>query len=90
VPDPAPNFEALRLRLSKLRADRGLTYDQLAELSGVSRSTLLSMETGSSRSRRPNKPASRGSLESWWKVSRALGVSFSDLTSALDNQDEIH
>ncbi|MFC4243378.1 helix-turn-helix transcriptional regulator [Gryllotalpicola reticulitermitis] len=79
-----PNFETLRLRLSSLRAERGLTYEKLSELSGVSRSTLIAMETATPRSRRPGRPASRGSLESWWRVAHALNVPPSELFKALD------
>lgn len=78
-----PDFEALRLRLSVLRAERGLTYDQLAELSGVSRATLVTIETGAHRSRRPDSPSSRGSLETWWRIARALDVPLSELLGAL-------
>lgn len=83
-PEPAPNFDALRLQLSKLRNDRGWSYDELAERSGVSRATLIAMETGSSRARNPGRPASRGSLESWWRVSRAFHIPFSDFLAVLD------
>ncbi|WP_415116370.1 helix-turn-helix transcriptional regulator [Microbacterium sp.] len=79
-----PNFDALRLRLSQLRAARGWTYERLAEYSGVSRATLIAMETGSSRNRRPGKPASRGSLESWWRIAHAFDLSAAELLSALD------
>ncbi|GGR28948.1 helix-turn-helix transcriptional regulator [Agromyces mediolanus] len=79
-----PNFDALRLRLSVLRAERELTYEQLAERSGVSRATLIAMETGSPRSRRPEQPASRGSLESWWRIAHALDVDLGDLLASLD------
>lgn len=82
--DESPNFEALRLRLSTLRAQRGWTYDELAERSGVSRATLVTIETGASRSRRPTSPSSRGSLESWWRIARALDVPLAELLGALD------
>lgn len=81
-----PNFEALRLRLSTLRADRGWTYEQLAERSGVSRATLIAMETGTPRGRRPDRPASRGSLESWWRLAGAFGVPLADLIGYLDDE----
>lgn len=84
TPNDTPNFEALRLRLSQLRASRGWTYDQLAEYSGVSRATLIAMETGSARNRRPGKPASRGSLESWWYIARAFNLSAAELLATLD------
>lgn len=79
-----PNFEALRGCLSKLRAERGWTYDELAERSGVSRATLVAMETATPRNRRPKKPASRGSLESWWRLSKAFEVPLGELLLALD------
>lgn len=81
--DETPNFEALRLRLSALRAERDLTYDQLAELSGVSRATLVTIETGAHRSRRPDSPSSRGSLETWWRIAKALDVPLADLLKTL-------
>jgi len=59
--------DALRLELSVQRSLRRLTYDGLAAISGVSRRTLISIETG----------ASNGSLESWMKICRALNCDFS-------------
>lgn len=46
----------------------------MAELSGVSRRTLISIETGQSN----------GSLESWYYISKALKVELSELLKALD------
>lgn len=86
-PDASPDFEALRHRLSTLRAERGWTYDRLAEESGVSRATLVTIETGATRNRRPNSPSSRGSLESWWRIARAFDVPLSELLDALDGPD---
>jgi len=81
--DEAPDFEALRLRLSTLRAARGWTYDKLAEESGVSRATLVTIETGSPRARRPNSPSSRGSLDSWWRIAKAFDIPLADLLDVL-------
>jgi DNA-binding XRE family transcriptional regulator len=78
-----PDFEALRLKLSRLRAARGLTYDQLAERSGVSRATLVTIETGAHRSRRPTSLSSRGSLETWWRIAKGLDVPLAELLSSL-------
>lgn len=82
-PDESPDFEALRQRLSELRAERGLTYDELAERSGVSRATLVTIETRAHRSRRPTSPSSRGSLETWWRIAKALDVRLADLLDTL-------
>ena len=82
---PEPNFHALRLRLSSLRQERRITYDVLSERTGIARSTLIAMETGSRRSSRPDRVHTRGSLESWWRIARALEVDLSELLSALDS-----
>jgi len=75
VPYPTrePNFEALRLELGKMRASRGWTYDELAEQSGVTRRTLIAMETGTTN----------GRLGSWFRVAQAFDVEFSDLVRLL-------
>ena len=86
-PLASPDFEALRLRLSKLRQERGLTYDALAGLTGITRSTLIALETGARRANRPDKPNTRGSLESWWRIARALDIELVDLLSALDSDE---
>jgi len=83
--DHEPNFDALRLRLGAIRQERSLTYEQLAELSNVSRATLIAMETGTPRGRQPDKPATRGSLASWWRVAAALNIPLSELLDALDS-----
>ncbi|MFB2586753.1 helix-turn-helix transcriptional regulator [Herbiconiux liukaitaii] len=79
---PEPDFEALRAELARLRHERGWSYDQLAARSGVGRATLVSMESGKPR-RNPEKPASRGSLESWYRVARAFDVDLGDLLRPL-------
>jgi len=61
------SINALRLELSVQRSLHELTYDGLAALSGVSRRTLISIETGESH----------GSLETWMKICRALECDFS-------------
>jgi transcriptional regulator with XRE-family HTH domain len=83
-----PNFDALRERLRTLRGERGITYDELSELTGISRTTLIAIEKGSPRknSAREDRAHTRGSLESWWRIARALGVPLSELLSALDSQ----
>ncbi len=60
------DISALRLEMSKKRCEHGFTYDALAEKSTVSRRTLISIETGSSR----------GSLDSWMRIFTALDTDF--------------
>ncbi len=60
------DVSALQLEMSIQRAASGLTYDALAKKSGVSRRTVISIETGSSR----------GSLDSWMRIYNALDCDF--------------
>ena len=84
APHAEPNFEALRLRLSALRHERGFTYDELSERTGVARTTLVALETGFKRQARPERVHTRGSLESWWRIARALDVPLSELLDSLN------
>ena len=43
---PEPNLEEFRLELSRLRAERGWSYDELASPSGLSRRTCIEIEQG--------------------------------------------
>ena len=70
---PEPNHQALRHELSRLRAERGYTYDKLAELTGLSRTVLINLETGQTR----------GSLDTWHRVAHALGVPTGSLIAQL-------
>ncbi len=66
---PLPPVGLLRDLLRERRRRHGYTYDQLARISGVSRRTIVSLEKGDSI----------GSLESWYRLSRALHVGFDEL-----------
>ena len=81
-PVPPANFEALRLRLVQLRHESGWSYDELAARSGVGRATLVSLEAGKPR-RNPEKAATRGSVETWYRIARAFDVPLGDLMTAL-------
>lgn len=70
---PDPDFEALHLGLARLRSAAGLTYDQLAERTGLSRRTLIEIEQG----------RTSGTLKTWHALAHALGSSFDDLLGAL-------
>ena len=75
---PDPDFDALRMELARRRADAGLTYDQLAERTGVSRRTLIEIEQG----------RTIGTLKTWHALAHALGTSFDTLlgTMCADHQ----
>ncbi|RLU79309.1 transcriptional regulator [Streptomyces griseocarneus] len=70
---PDPNLGALRLELSRLRAERGWTYDELAARSGLSRRTLIEIEQG----------RTVGSLATWHSLAHALGAPLERLLGAL-------
>lgn len=80
---PRPNVEALRLRLARLRHERGFSYNELAARSGVGRSTLVYLESGASN-RNPDKPATSGNVETWYRIAKALEVDLGELLDALD------
>ena len=79
---PPANFEALRLRLVQLRHERLWSYDELAARSGVGRATLVSIESGKPR-RNLEKPATRGSLETWYRLAHAFDVPLGELVALL-------
>lgn len=70
---PAPNHEAMRHELSRLRAEKRYTYDQLADQTGLSRTVLINLETGKTR----------GSLDTWHRVAHALDVPLGELADRL-------
>lgn len=70
-----PNFAALRIELSRQRFERGWSYDVLAERSGVSRRTLIAVETGESL----------GSLDTWFRLAAAFEIELGDLLRPLSN-----
>ncbi|UFQ13537.1 MULTISPECIES: helix-turn-helix transcriptional regulator [Streptomyces] len=70
---PDPNLTALRLELARLRAERGFTYDELAERSGLARRTLIEIEQG----------RTIGSLKTWHALAHALDVPVDRLLGTL-------
>lgn len=81
-PIPEPDFDALRLHLARLRHARGWSYDELAARSGVGRATLVSLESGKPR-RNPEKPATTGTLATWYRIAVALEVDLGELVRPL-------
>jgi transcriptional regulator with XRE-family HTH domain len=69
-----PDFGRLADQLRTLREERGLTYEELAEATGLSRRGVISLERGERN----------GNVRSWYRLARALGVMPSELFSALD------
>lgn len=60
--------------MKELREARGMTYESLAEASGLSRRGVISLERGERE----------GTIRSWFRVARGLGVPIAELLSALD------
>lgn len=75
MPNPIrePNFTALRIEFSRMRNERGWTYEVLEERSGVTRRTLISIETGETK----------GSLDTWFRIAQAFEVPLGDLLRPL-------
>jgi len=68
---PPSEFDLSRLRgiINRRRAEAGLTFEQLAERSGISRQTLLNVSSGKYY----------GDLRTWLKLSRAFGIGLDEL-----------
>lgn len=69
-----PDVSRLARRMKRLRADRGLTYEQLAEASGLSRRGVIALETGERG----------GTVATWHKIAHALGVTSAEFFGVLD------
>jgi putative transcriptional regulator len=61
----------LRVAFNKARHAASLTFDQLAERSGVSRQTLINLSQG----------RHYGDLKTWLKLSATFGVGLDELVS---------
>ncbi|WSX13306.1 helix-turn-helix domain-containing protein [Streptomyces sp. NBC_00988] len=72
-PPPEPDPMALRQSLSRLRAQRGWSYDQLAAHSGLSRRTLIEIEQG----------RTIGTLATWHALAHAFNVPLGELLDPL-------
>ena len=69
TPPPAPDLRVLRTVFNVRRAESGMTYDQLAAATGLSRRTLLNIGSGTYT----------GDLATWLVLSRVWNVSPNDL-----------
>ncbi|MQL61904.1 helix-turn-helix transcriptional regulator [Streptomyces vinaceus] len=70
---PEPDLNALRLKLARLRAERGWSYDELAARSGLARRTLIEIEQG----------RTVGSLKTWHALAHAFDTPSDDLFGML-------
>ncbi|MFD8765120.1 helix-turn-helix transcriptional regulator [Streptomyces mirabilis] len=70
---PEPDLNALRLKLARLRAERGWSYDELAARSGLARRTVIEIEQG----------RTVGSLKTWHSLAHALDMPLDELFGAL-------
>jgi transcriptional regulator with XRE-family HTH domain len=61
---PDPNLTALRVERARLRHERGWTFDELAERSGLARRTLIDLEHG----------RTAGSITTWHVLAHAFDV----------------
>jgi transcriptional regulator with XRE-family HTH domain len=70
---PDANPGALQRELARLRAERGWSYDDLAEASGLSRRTLIEIEQG----------RTIGSLATWHALAHAFALPIGSLLDVL-------
>lgn len=81
LPDSRAQLCGSEGKVPALREERGLTYEALAERTGLNRRNVVALATGEAR----NGNAAEGSLASWWKLAKALDVDLAELLSALDS-----
>ena len=78
LPDYArdPLISALAAQMKRFRSDRGLTYEQLAEITRMSRRAVIAYERGETM----------GTLRYWFRIADALDVPFSEFVAPLDRE----
>lgn len=70
---PDPDLTGLRVVLARLRAERGWTFDELADRSGLARRTLIDLEHG----------RTSGSVTTWHALAHTFDVPIEHLLGAL-------
>ncbi|MFE7113992.1 helix-turn-helix transcriptional regulator [Streptomyces sp. NPDC057654] len=70
---PDPDLTALRVTLARLRNDRGWTFDELADRSGLARRTVIDLEHG----------RAAGNVTTWHALAHAFDVPIEELLGAL-------
>lgn len=69
-----PNFAAMRAAFVARKSELGLTYDRLAELSGIGRRDVWRLSTGETS----------GTIASWYALAAAVSLPFPELVAHLD------
>lgn len=77
TPPPLLNIDCLRAKARQVKAEKGLSIQDLVMASGLSRTAVLDMLNGRGR-------ISQGRIDSWWALAWALGVPFGELMGSLD------
>jgi len=73
------SIDAISYNLKNIRESRGLSLEQLAELTGVSKSMLRQIEMGKSSP----------TITTMWKVANGLRISFTALMAEQDTHTEV-
>ena len=73
---PEPDLTQLRVIFNRYREQSGMTFEQLAECSGISRQTLLNISSGKYN----------GDLRTWLKLARSFDVELGRLLSDVWSQ----
>lgn len=68
---PDPDWAQLRFVIARARERQQLTQEELSQRSGVSRQSILDIGSGKSR----------GSIETWLRLARALSITVDELTA---------
>lgn len=74
-----PNVSALRAAVEAQRIRVGMTFDALAVSTGLDRRTVIRLLR--------DDQTRGGTIDSWWRLCRALGVNLSDLIGLLDHRE---
>lgn len=69
MPSSELDLSKLRGIVNQRRAEARLTFEELSELSGISRQTLLNLSSGKYN----------GDLRTWLKLSRAFGIGLDEM-----------
>lgn len=69
-----PDVQKLAARMRARRAERGLTFEELAERTGMSRRGVIDYEHG----------RTNGTLRHWFRIAVALEIPFSEFVKILD------